>query len=234
MTYPDYYRYTSEVDPLISDQSDEDFDFSPTQEARFTANHHHQMNNEWIDDGFNWAENININDTTHLPAAEHPGEVVWPESTIPHQPAPYNISVVCDVDTHYQRRFLPAPVDGVSSLYQGSIIDGGHPEREQLPPPHPFTQSSNSPSDTHFSTSSLHQSEAQAGDVFSPSSLSHLDPASADNIDSLFSDYNLPLDFTVCATAEPDDVMDSEDDIIDNIRLDWTEEEKIELKTIVV
>ena len=230
MTYPDYYHYTSEVDPFsgdISPATTEDFDFPLTNEDQFTLNHD-QVSHELRNGEYNWIQTL-ISETPHLPAP-HPGEIVWPvDLSLPHHQTSYdtNFTVFCDMDAHYLESILPTSVDsGAPHLDLGPGVD---------------SLSFSSSPDAQFPMTTTHrhlhrQFEAHVVDAFSPSPFTHFHDKTASHGDSnSSSDCNLPLDFTISATAaETDDVMGSEDDIIDNIRLDWTEEEKVELRTIAV
>ena len=217
MTYPEYYHYTSEVDPFVNNDlspTDGVFDFL-THEAEF-ADSHHQMR-----DGLNTLH-THDNQSGDIPASCR-GEMTWPPASPP--------SHLCDPEPQSLNGsplFTSAANSAAISENQGA--DRGQQQLDfGLPQPSVL-----SPDDQFFTTGP----QPPVGDVFSPS-LSHHDPTSLasshGDTDSPFDARNLSLDYAVCtSTASSDDVIDSEDDIIDNIQLDWTEEEKNELRTIAV
>ena len=203
MTYPDYYHYTDEVDPFISDYSTDEDDHCEREIFYKTEGDYKSLQ---------FAE-------PHSPSHPHQGHN---SHTLTHCDLPCSTDdfVSLSVAENTCRTLFHTPADPTLLTH---TLDPASCDSSSLPHTEPDSLF-NCDSEVFYTC----QRPLEPAQENTSLSVSHTPTISGETVcDSL----NLSLDWAVYAS---NDVAESEDDIIDNIRLDWTEEEMKELKTIVV
>ena len=213
MTYPDYFHYTDEVDPFISDHSP----LPPTSEngSDFSLSCD-QLH--WVSDEPDYIKIPELFCSVQQPPSAHNlcGSQVSLHSSAGHSSEPPSLTA----EPHWS---------GQSSL--GTAVST---DEDILSLTHGL-----GPSCSYDVTRTAHSlspslPSCRVSDLPPPSSVEHTSSSSEPHPPSpSLGSCSIDLSFDL-AIYTSDDVTDSDDDIIDNIQLDWTEEEANELKAIVV